>query len=214
MMNIKNTLKITALGSAFLLLANSAYANPSMQNFSQTNQHTVPMQLPTRQNTVSGQIPIQQMNTLTVQQAKQMVLNHAGLNSSQIGFMRVEKDFDDGRMEYEIEFTKDKYEYEYKVNANTGQITEHRFEKKRNKLFNIFNSSQPDNLVSGDYAKNIALSHAGLQPNQVVMGEFSYDFDDGEHLYEIGFYKDYIEYKYEIDAETGEIYQCEVKYHI
>lgn len=214
-MNIKKIFLTLAISPAFLFLAGQASANQTVQPFpvNQSNQHTVPMKAPS-QTPLPMNEPMQQFTIMNPQQAKQIALQHAGFNEKQISSLRIEQDHDDGRMEYEVDFKNGDYNYEYKINGNTGQILSHKFEKRRLNLLGVFKSSNPENLIQGDYAAQIALNHAGLQANQVVMGEFSYDFDDGEHLYDIGFYKDYIEYQYEIDAETGEIYQCEVKYHI
>lgn len=220
-MNIKHTVKIISLGSALFfsapaILHTAAYANTpqKMQNqFSQSNGHTVPMNIPSP-NQLPVNIPKQQLGIINAQQAKQIALQHAGFHDNQISSLRIEQEMDDGRMEFEVDFKNSGYDYEYKINGNTGQILFHSFEKRRFNLLGVFKSSAPDNLIQSDYAAQIALNHAGLQQKDVIMGEFSYDFDDGEHIYEIGFYKNYIEYQYEIDAETGEIYQCKVDYHI
>lgn len=220
-MSIKNTIKIVTLGSALLLSAPCAFANTNTQmpanqftpNSQYNNQHTVPMNTPAPSR-LPVNAPKQQLGMMNAKQAKQIALQHAGFHENQISSLRIEQEMDDGIMEFEVDFKNDGYDYEYIINGNTGQILSHSFEKRRLNLLGVFKSSNPENLIQGDYAVQIALNHAGLQQKDVVMGEFSYDFDDGEHIYEIGFYKNYIEYHYEIDAETGEIYKCEVDYHI
>lgn len=214
-MNIKKIFITLAISPAFLLFGQSVQANPAYYSNTgvQNNQHTVPMKTP-GQLPLPANPPMQQFMMMNPQQAKQIALQHAGFTERQVRSLRVERDHDDGRIEYEVDFKNGDYNYEYKINGNTGQIYSHKFEKRRLNLLGVFKSSNPQNLIQGEYAAQIALNHAGLQANQVVMGQFSYDFDDGEHLYDIEFYKDYIAYKYEIDAETGEIYQCEVDYHI
>ncbi len=220
-MSVKHTVKIITLGSALffsapVIFGMAAYAgqNPQTQNqFSQNNGHTVPMNTPSP-NQLPLNVPKQQLGMMNAQQAKQIALQHAGFHDNQISSLRIEQEMDDGRMEFEVDFKSGDYDYEYKINGNTGQILFHSFEKRRLNLLGVFKSSTPDNLIQSDYAVQTALNHAGLKQQDVVMGKFSYDFDDGEHIYEIGFYKNYIEYQYEIDAETGEIYKCEVDYHI
>lgn len=57
--------------------------------------------------------------------AKSIALAHASLTESQITRIQVEKDEDDGRIEYEIEIKADGMEYEYTIDASTGTVLEH-----------------------------------------------------------------------------------------
>ncbi len=52
-------------------------------------------------------------------------LEHAGLTQEQADRIKCERDRDDGRVEYEINFRCDGYEYEYTVDAATGAILDH-----------------------------------------------------------------------------------------
>ena len=56
------------------------------------------------------------------ERAQEIVLNHAGLSSSDVRFEKVELDVDDNRTTYEIEFNYGYYEYEYEIDAYTGAI--------------------------------------------------------------------------------------------
>ncbi len=57
--------------------------------------------------------------------AKAAALGHAGLSESQVSRLKCKQDFDDGRLEYEVEFSADGYEYEYTIDAATGSILDH-----------------------------------------------------------------------------------------
>ena len=46
----------------------------------------------------------------------------AGYAVGDVRFTKTERDYDDGRLVYEIEFYKDGYEYEYKISADNGII--------------------------------------------------------------------------------------------
>ena len=59
------------------------------------------------------------------QSAKSAALTHAGLSESQTTGMKVERDYDDGRLEYEVEFKSGGMEYEYKIDGTTGTILEY-----------------------------------------------------------------------------------------
>ena len=59
---------------------------------------------------------------ITLEEAKNIALNHANLTADKVQFLRTEQDYDDGILNYEIDFNYDIYEYDYKINANTGEI--------------------------------------------------------------------------------------------
>lgn len=59
--------------------------------------------------------------------------------------------------------------------------------------------------ISADKAKSTALSHAGLNSNEVVFTKVKLETDDGLVVYEIEFCKDRMEYEYTIDALTNRI---------
>lgn len=54
--------------------------------------------------------------------AKSTAAADAGFTVSEVTFTKAEKDYDDGRLVYEIEFVKDRREYEYKISADTGKV--------------------------------------------------------------------------------------------
>ena len=57
--------------------------------------------------------------------AKTAALAHAGVDASQASRMKCEQDYDDGRLEYEIEFAAGGYEYEYTIDAGSGAVLDH-----------------------------------------------------------------------------------------
>ena len=54
--------------------------------------------------------------------AKEIVLQHSGLDVGQIRDLKIEFDNDDGKAIYEIEFKAGSYEYDYELDAVTGRI--------------------------------------------------------------------------------------------
>ena len=56
------------------------------------------------------------------EKAKSIALNHAGVSASQTYEMKVEQNWDDGVLEYEVEFKAGGVEYEYTIHGETGQI--------------------------------------------------------------------------------------------
>lgn len=63
--------------------------------------------------------------SISEEQAKSIAASHAGFSVDEVIFKEVKLDYDDGLMEYEIEFVKDNREYEYKLNAANGEIVEY-----------------------------------------------------------------------------------------
>lgn len=59
---------------------------------------------------------------ISLEKAKSIALNHAGIDASSARFSKAKMDKDDGVMEYEIEFYVGNMEYEYEINAQNGNI--------------------------------------------------------------------------------------------
>lgn len=64
-------------------------------------------------------------NDIGESRARAAALAHAGLLDSQVTRLQMEKDFDDGRLVYEIEFAAGNVEYEYTIDAASGTVLEH-----------------------------------------------------------------------------------------
>lgn len=58
------------------------------------------------------------------EQALAFALNHAGVDRSNISGLKMESEWDDGRLEYEIEFRCGGTEYEYTLDGMTGSVLE------------------------------------------------------------------------------------------
>ena len=56
------------------------------------------------------------------EKAKSIALSHAGVSASQASQLKVERDWDDGILEYDVEFKSGGLEYEYTIHGGTGQI--------------------------------------------------------------------------------------------
>ena len=66
-----------------------------------------------------------QTTDIGAEAAVSAALAHAGLSQNQVTGLKCERDYDDGRLEYEVEFKSNGYEYEYKLDASTGSVLEH-----------------------------------------------------------------------------------------
>ncbi len=133
--------------------------------------------------------------------AKAKALAHAGLQSSQVTFIRCYLERDDGRMVYDVEFyTADYKEYDYEIDATTGAILSYDYDADH------YTPPSTGTYIGEAAAKSKALAHAGLQSSQVTFVRCTLERDDGRMVYDVEFYTaDYKEYDYEIDATTGAI---------
>ena len=75
----------------------------------------------------SGSTPVTSSDSLGgagigIQGAKDAALAAAGLTESQVTALTVKGDYDDGRLEYEVNFWYDSTEYEYDIDGTTGAV--------------------------------------------------------------------------------------------
>ena len=64
----------------------------------------------------------QTADQITLEKAKEIALNHAGVKSGDVVGFRSELDRDDGVSIYELTFRAGGYEYDYEINATTGAV--------------------------------------------------------------------------------------------
>ena len=143
-------------------------------------------------------------NIISIEEAKSIALNHAGVNESDATFKKAKLDRDDGRYEYEIEFDTAEKRYEYNISAIDGTVI-----KTEIKPISSIStpSTTPENLISVEDAKSKALSHAAL--TEAYFTKTRLVREDGTFVYEIKFTADNLDYKYKVSAEDGTILKAE-----
>ncbi len=143
-------------------------------------------------------------------------LSHAGITKADATRLRVEMDYDDGRMLYEVEFDHGKLGYEYEIDAESGAIIE--FEQddfhiddddddKRPGSNNNVTTEAPS--VTEDAAIDAALAHAGLTRNDIRDLEVKLKSKKGQAVYDIEFETRTLEYEYRISATDGSVIHCD-----
>ncbi len=146
---------------------------------------------------------------VSLEEAKQAALTHAGVSADSVAFTKTEQDTDDGRTVYELEFQDSASRYDYIVDAGTGTVLSYKIKA----ISGSSTSTQPssDAAVSLEEAKQAALTHAGISADSVTFKKTEQDRDDGRTVYEIEFYTSSRGYDYTIDAATGTVlsYQYE-----
>lgn len=79
------------------------------------------------------------------------------------------------------------------------------------------NTNQPvpsdDGQISLEDAKSEALADAGVSDAEVIYTKEKSDYENGIMIYDIEFYVGNVEYEYEINAATGEVYSKSVDTH-
>mgnify|MGYP000484465643 FL=1 len=158
-------------------------------------------------------------NYISADRAKQIALNDAGVKESSAVFLRANLDWDDGRMQYEVEFYSGTTEYDYDIDAVTGAILS---SDRDMEDFQIWNSgtSRPSgstsgnsgstasgNYITAERAQQIALAET---PSGSTVVKCQFDWDDGRAQYEIEIRNGWTEYEFEIDAVTGTIFSRDI----
>ena len=159
---------------------------------------------------------------ISLEEAKQIAFDHAGVKAEDARFDDQELDKDDGIKLYELEFYANGYEYEYDIHAETGEILKSERDREKNKKDSGSTQAQTsqqkdtpkqqtnkDEYISMDRAKQIAFDHAGVNGADARFDDQEFDVDDGVTSYELEFYVNGNEYEYDIHAVSGEILKSE-----
>ena len=164
---------------------------------------------------------------ITVDRAKEIALEKAGLTESDVTFTKAKQKKDNGIQIYEIEFRAgSEAKYEYDIDAVSGEILKAEYkaaapvaedeskgkDQKGSGDDAAAAGEKQTEMISIDEAKAIALEKAGLSAEDVTFKKAKLEHDDGEVTFEIKFYiKGQKEYEYEIDAYSGTILEEEIE---
>lgn len=161
--------------------------------------------------------------SVTLEQAKQTALNHAGKTASQVTFVKARSDWENGRTVYEIEFIYRSgtgyLEYDYEIDASTGKILSYDYDAEgyapsTGGTTGTGSIGGQTASISADRAKQIALAKVpGASTANIY--EFELDYDDGRLEYEGKIIYNSMEYEFTIDASTGNVIGWDVEsiYH-
>ena len=156
-------------------------------------------------------------------EAKRIAFEDAGVSESDTSRLKVEKDRDDGMLQYDVQFSVDEKEYSYDINGANGEILSADVETNGTAAQNNTagktddtagtNSGTDDtpSTNSGTEAADVAVSEADARAAALerVPGATDADirmeleYDDGYYIYEGDVIYDQKEYEFEIDAQTG-----------
>ena len=156
-------------------------------------------------------------------EAKRIAFEDAGVSESDTSRLKVEKDRDDGMLQYDVQFSVNEKEYSYDINGANGEILSADVETNGTAAQNNTagktddtagtNSGTDDtpSTNSGTAAADVAVSEADARAAALerVPGATDADirmeleYDDGYYIYEGDVIYDQKEYEFEIDAQTG-----------
>lgn len=162
----------------------------------------------------AGTKPSSGSSDIGQEKAKEAALKHAGVSESQVSGLRVQQDWDDGRLEYEVEFWVDTTEYDYTIAAADGSVLKQERETHRAPNYSgsgTGGSGTQD--VGAEAAKSAALKHAGVSESQATDVKVKQDWDDGRLEYEVEFWVGSTEYDYTIDAVDGSVVAYDTEKH-
>ena len=152
-------------------------------------------------------VPTMAQGQITEAQAKQIALENAGLKEEEVTFVRSHIDYDDGVMEYEVEFYAGNMEYDYDIDAMTGALRsmDQDCEFYAQAAGNAAAAKAPTSGITQEQAIEIALKHAGVAKADASFIQVKPDVDNGMQQFDVEFHVGMTEYNYDIDASTGRI---------
>lgn len=142
-------------------------------------------------------------NDIGEEVARATAVEHAGLTESDVTFIKVQQDRDDGRTVYDVEFYYDNTEYDYEIDAATGEIIS--YDRDIENYDIQAQIQQSGDVIPLDQAKEAALAAAGLNASDVTWVKEKLDLDDGRSVYELECISGEMEYDFEINAGDGTV---------
>lgn len=125
--------------------------------------------------------------------ARAAACSHAGVTVADAVFAKTEREPDDGRLIYEVEFTVGTTRYAYEIGGHTGAVLESEQETVQ---------TLPSGAVDAAHAKAVALRHAGADRTQTTYCNAWLSYDDGvAECWEVKFAVGTTEYEYEIGLD-------------
>ena len=147
---------------------------------------------------------------ITLEQAKETALKHAGLKADAVTFVKAEQDYENGKLVYEVEFVTNDggkvVEYDYEIEAAAGSVVSYDYDAEN------YVSAKGATTVSVDEvtAKQTVLNKVpGATAANIY--EWKLDFDDGRWEYDGKIVYNLMEYDFTVDASSGAVTEWDVE---
>ena len=169
------------------------------------------------EGTAQNQNQPQSGKDIGAERAKAAALKHAGLSESQVTLLRTERDWDDGVLEYQVDFVCGGVEYDYEIDGATGAVRsaeQERVDADDPDDRDIDDDDDDDDdmpasdtasYIGAEKAKAAALKHAGVAAADARDMSVDSELDEKVPCYEVDFKCGSLEYEYSIDASTGAV---------
>ena len=159
---------------------------------------------------------------ISIAQAKQLALDHSKVAKNNAKMTKIRLDKENKKFIYEIEFYTERKKYKYNIDANTGKVLSYS-EKERisastvirddGKIINTNGSDteirKTPKYIGMEKAKEIAVARI-TGAKKINVTNIQLDSEKGRKIYEGRIVYKNTEYKFDIDAITGEVIKWEV----
>ena len=163
-----------------------------------------------------------QATDISLNQAKQIAVNDAGVEISSAVFLKISSDFDDGIMRWEVNFVSGNTKYEYEISSIDGTVLKKELEVIKQEGFPqeanpyqqtlaVDPTGQNGIKVDANKAREIAVQHSGVDTANVILTKQEYDIEHATPRWEIEFVIGNLQYEYEISAVNGAILKFKTK---
>lgn len=142
-------------------------------------------------------------NKISADKAKKIALGDAKLAEKDVTFVKVELEFENNRLVYDVEFYSGNVEYDYDIDAVSGAIVSSDRDIENYSIPAQQTTVAPAADIGVEKAKEIALAHAGVGSARFTKAKI--DYENGIKVYEIEFKVGNMEYEYDINVSNGAI---------
>ena len=140
---------------------------------------------------------------ISADKAKKIALGDAKLAEKDVTFVKVELEFENNRLVYDVEFYSGNVEYDYDIDAVSGAIVSSDRDIENYSIPVQQTTAKPAADIGVEKAKEIALAHAGVGSARFTKAKI--DYENGIKVYEIEFKVGNMEYEYDINVSNGAI---------
>ena len=140
---------------------------------------------------------------ISADRAKKIALGDAKLAEKDVTFVKVELEFENNRLVYDVEFYSGNVEYDYDIDAVSGAIVSSDRDIENYSIPAQQTTVAPAADIGVEKAKEIALAHAGVGSARFTKAKI--DYENGIKVYEIEFKVGNMEYEYDINVSNGAI---------
>ena len=116
---------------------------------------------------------------ISADKAKKIALGDARLAEKDVTFVKVELEFENNRLVYDVEFYSGNVEYDYDIDAVSGAIVSSDRDIENYSIPVQQTTVAPAADIGVEKAKEIALAHAGLSGDKVSFVKAKLDYEDG-----------------------------------